>query len=159
MENSPKLFSRKFVTLYTSTNNERELIYSYLYYPKLYPSLLIWNQFLFHCDLHLFFKRFYLFIHERDTERASQRLRQRKKQAACREPNAGLNPRTLGSRPEPKTDAQPLSHPGAPVIYIYYICSEESILVTCHWQFLFLFCWTPCFCPTPFPYWDACLSH
>ena len=28
--------------------------------------------------------------------------------------NAGLNPRTLGSLPEPKTDAQPLTHPGAP---------------------------------------------
>ena len=25
----------------------------------------------------------------------------------------GLDPRTLGSRPEPKADAQPLSHPGA----------------------------------------------
>ena len=31
-----------------------------------------------------------------------------------REPHAGLNPRTLGSRPEPKAGAQPLSHPGAP---------------------------------------------
>ena len=27
----------------------------------------------------------------------------------------GLNPRTLGSRPEPKADAQPLSHPSAPI--------------------------------------------
>ena len=26
----------------------------------------------------------------------------------------GLDPRTLRSRPEPKADAQPLSHPGAP---------------------------------------------
>ena len=26
----------------------------------------------------------------------------------------GLHPRTLGSRPEPKADAQPLSHPGVP---------------------------------------------
>ena len=44
-----------------------------------------------------------------------QRHRQREKQAPCREPDAGLNPRTPGSRPEPKADAQPLSHPGAPV--------------------------------------------
>ena len=29
-----------------------------------------------------------------------------------REPSAGLDPRTPGSRPEPKVDAQPLSHPG-----------------------------------------------
>ena len=26
--------------------------------------------------------------------------------------DVGLNPRTPGSRPEPKADAQPLSHPG-----------------------------------------------
>ena len=27
------------------------------------------------------------------------------------EPDAGLNPRTLGSQPEPKADTEPLSHP------------------------------------------------
>ena len=32
----------------------------------------------------------------------------------CGEPDVGLDPRTAGSRPEPKADAQPLSHPGAP---------------------------------------------
>ena len=32
-----------------------------------------------------------------------------------REPNAGLDPRTPGSRPEPKADAQPLSNPDIPV--------------------------------------------
>ena len=32
---------------------------------------------------------------------------QKEKQAPCGELNAGLNPRTLGSRPEPKADAQP----------------------------------------------------
>ena len=30
------------------------------------------------------------------------------------EGEAGLDPRTLGSGPEPKAEAQPLSHPGAP---------------------------------------------
>ena len=50
-----------------------------------------------------------LFIHERHTER--QRHRQREKQAPCKEPDAGLNPRTPGSRPGPEADAQPLSHP------------------------------------------------
>ena len=49
----------------------------------------------------------------RDTER--QRHRQREKQALCREPNGELDPRTPGSQPELKADAQPLSHPGAPV--------------------------------------------
>ena len=33
-----------------------------------------------------------------------------------REPEAGLDPRTPGSGPEPKADAQALSHPGAPVV-------------------------------------------
>ena len=46
----------------------------------------------------------------RDRER--QRHRQREKQALCREPDVGLDPRTPGSLPEPKADAQLLSHPG-----------------------------------------------
>ena len=50
----------------------------------------------------------------RDTEGEGQRHRQREKQAPCREPDAGLEPRTPGSRPEPKADAQLLSHPGVP---------------------------------------------
>ena len=48
----------------------------------------------------------------RDTEKERQRHRQRKKQAPCREPDAGLNPRTPGSHPELKANAQLLSHPG-----------------------------------------------
>ena len=44
-----------------------------------------------------FFKRFYLFIHERHRER--QRYRQREKQAPCREPDVGLDPWSPGSRP------------------------------------------------------------
>ena len=51
----------------------------------------------------------------RDTER--QRHRQREKQAPSREPDVKLDPRTPGSRPEPKADAQPLSHPGIPESY------------------------------------------
>ena len=50
---------------------------------------------------------------ERERERERQRHRQREKQAPCREPDVGLNPRTPGSYPEPKADAQPLSDPGA----------------------------------------------
>ena len=52
----------------------------------------------------------------RDTERKA-RHRQREKQAPRREPDAGLrfqDPRTPGSPPETKVDAQPLRHPGAP---------------------------------------------
>ena len=51
------------------------------------------------------FFKIYLFIHERHR----QRPRQREKQARCREPNAGLDPRALASQPEPKADAQPES--------------------------------------------------
>ena len=49
----------------------------------------------------------------RDTERR-QRHRQREKQAPCREPDAGLDPRTPGLHSGPKADAQPLSPPGVP---------------------------------------------
>ena len=60
----------------------------------------------------IFFKKHFIYSWETQTER--QRLRQREKQASCWEPDARLSLRTLGSRPEPKADAQPLNHPGAP---------------------------------------------
>ena len=48
----------------------------------------------------------------KDTER--QGHMQRDKQAPCREPDVRLDPGTPRSCPEPKPDAQPLSHPGVP---------------------------------------------
>ena len=50
----------------------------------------------------------------RDTERERerQRHRQTEKQAPCREPNAGLDPKTPRITPRPKAGAQTLSHPG-----------------------------------------------
>ena len=48
----------------------------------------------------------------RDTEKERQRHRQREKQTPRWVPDMGLDPKTPGSRPEPKADAQPLSHPG-----------------------------------------------
>ena len=51
----------------------------------------------------------------RDTER--QRQRQREKQAPCRDPDVGLDPRTLGSRFEQKVDVQPLGHPGTSFLF------------------------------------------
>ena len=57
------------------------------------------------------------FIHSQETHRERQRHRQREeKQTPCREPDAGLNLRTPGSCSEPKADAQPLGHPGVPII-------------------------------------------
>ena len=54
----------------------------------------------------------------KDTHTERQRHRQREKQAPCREPDVGLNPRTLGSRPELKADTQPLSHPSVPSLMV-----------------------------------------
>ena len=65
-----------------------------------------------------FFKRFYVVIHETHGERQSHR--QREKQVPCGEPHVGLDTRTPGSRPEPKADAQPLSHPGDPNFYFLF---------------------------------------
>ena len=55
----------------------------------------------------------------RGTERKRQRHRQREKQAPGRELDVGLDPVTLGSRPEPKADAQLLSQPGIPRMNIF----------------------------------------
>ena len=47
--------------------------------------------------------------------RERQRHRQREeKQTPCREPDAGLNPRSPGSCPGPKAGAKPPSQPGIP---------------------------------------------
>ena len=52
----------------------------------------------------------------RDTERQRHRQRQRgeaeREVGSTQEPDAGLDPRSPGSCPRPKADAQPLSHPG-----------------------------------------------
>ena len=61
----------------------------------------------------LFFWYFiYLLMRDTDTEAET---RQKEKQAPCREPNLGLDPGTPGW-PEPKADAQALSHTGVPSI-------------------------------------------
>ena len=59
-----------------------------------------------------------------------QRHRQREKQAPCGEPYVGLDPRTLGSRPELKADAQPLSHPGVPeqTLDTEMICTSQETM-------------------------------
>ena len=46
-------------------------------------------------------------------QKERQRHSQREKQAPYGMPDAGLDPRTPGSGPEPQADPQPLSHPGA----------------------------------------------
>ena len=55
----------------------------------------------------------------KDTERVGDIGRGRSRL----KPDVGLDPRILGSRPEPKADAQSLSHPGIPKI----CCSEFPV--------------------------------
>ena len=62
-----------------------------------------------------------LFIYSWKTHWEKQRHRQRERQAPYVEPDAGLDPRTSGSWPEPQTDARPLSHPGAPTWLFLYV--------------------------------------
>ena len=61
----------------------------------------------------IFFKDF-IYSFMRDTERKQRQRQREEKQAPHREPDAGLDPRTPGSCPGPKADAQLLSHPGVP---------------------------------------------
>ena len=62
---------------------------------------------------HIFFKDF-VYLFKRHTERERQRLRQREKQVSREEPDVDSIP----GLPEPKADAQPLSHPGVPSKHI-----------------------------------------
>ena len=66
----------------------------------------------------------------RDTERKRQRHKQREKQAPCREPDVGLDPKTPGSHPGPKAEAQLLSHPGIPKSHILIKVILEKLLIT-----------------------------
>ena len=67
----------------------------------------------------------------KDTEKEPETL-QKEKQTPQGEPNEGLDPRTLGSCPESKADAQPLSHPGVPKVLIIKKFSES--VYSCHRQ-------------------------
>ena len=62
--------------------------------------------------IQVFYKRFYLFIHKRHRDRGRDSGRGRSRlPAGILMWDSILGP--PGSRPEPKADAQPLSHPGA----------------------------------------------
>ena len=58
----------------------------------------------------------------RDTQREAGRDRWREKQAPHREPNEGLDPRTLGSLFELKAGTQPLNYPGVSkkIFYMFF---------------------------------------
>ena len=63
----------------------------------------------------------------RDAERERQTHRQKEKQAPCKELDVELDAGTPGSHPEPKADAQPLSHPGVP-FRLYLILASDCPL-------------------------------
>ena len=69
-----------------------------------------------------------LFIYSWETHRGRDTGRGRSRLLA-RTLMVGLDPSTPGSRPELKTDAQPLSHPGAP---IYFLFTQLEL----HWIFI-----------------------
>ena len=78
----------------------------------------------------------------RDVQR--QRHRQNEKQAPHRESDMGLNPRIPGSRPEPKADAQSLSHPGVLICLLIdsfsnHLISTCCMLDTCYFIFTVYF--------------------
>ena len=59
----------------------------------------------------------------KDTERERERERgtgtgRGRSRLPCREPDVELDPETPGSCPGPKAGAQPLRHPGIPVMFI-----------------------------------------
>ena len=63
----------------------------------------------------------------RHTERGREvETRQREKQAPCREPDAGLDPGTPGSRPELKAGAQPRSHPVALMLFVVLSSGDQA---------------------------------
>ena len=69
--------------------------------------------FLFFKKYSKIFKRFFIYLFtEMQRERERQGHRQREKQTPCREPDAELDPGSLGSRPGLKGGIKPLGHPG-----------------------------------------------
>ena len=79
---------------------------------------------------HISFFKDFIYLFMRDTEGERPRLRQREKQASCREPDVGLDPRTPGSCTELKAVAQPLSHPDVPQkTDLNVFCSHPMIFI------------------------------
>ena len=74
-------------------------------------------------SIKLFFFLKILFIYSWETQRERQRHRQRKKQGPCREPEAGPDPRTLGSQ---RASTLIYSHTSLPAFSTFLIMSLEG---------------------------------
>ena len=71
-----------------------------------------------------FFLRFYLFIHKRRGWGGEAETQAEGEAGSLQGIQCGTRSQILGSRPEPKADAQKLSHPGAPKI-LSVLATEE----------------------------------
>ena len=60
------------------------------------------------------------------------RDREREAETPYREPDAELDPKTLGSQTEPKARAQTLSHPSAPIVFPLNSLSPSRALLIGH---------------------------
>ena len=70
------------------------------------------------CCFYLFILRYYLFMKDAQREREREEQKQAEGEAGSMQGvQLGLDPETLGSCPEPKADAQPLSHPAVPELF------------------------------------------
>ena len=86
------------------------------------------------CSLFLIF---YLFTHERQREREREAETQAEgKQAPCREPDVGLDPRSPGSHPGPKAGAKPLGL-GSPLSKCSLKNFNKRVLFVCLFVFAF----------------------
>ena len=88
--------------------------------PNFLPMLLFFFFF--------FFLRFYLFIHERHRESERQRHRQREKQALCREPDVGHDPRTPGSHRGMKAVLNHWATRSAPIL-LFYLKTLDAVTI------------------------------
>ena len=78
-----------------------------------------------------FFFKIFVYLIDRDTAREGTQAGGVGEGEAgfpqSREPSAGLDPRMLGSWPEPKADTQRLSHPGAHKYHIFEFSKRSHV--------------------------------
>ena len=78
-----------------------------------------------------FFKRFDSFTYERHRDKERQGHRQREKQAACREPDMGLNPGSPGSHPGLKVALNQWATRAAPICHILTKLHKQRLVYMC----------------------------
>ena len=68
----------------------------------------------------------YLLMRDRERQRETQAEGEA---GSMQGPNAGLDPGSPGSHPEPKADAQLLSHPGVPLLLLFLFTVPVFLLL------------------------------